>query len=898
MPESDYALEFFQKQGFTRQTCAHCKKAFWSLGSQETCGEAPCQEYDFLGASPFKKKLTYRAMREDFLSFLEQNDHTRVKRYPIVARWRDDVFFTQASVYPFQPWVIAGVAPPPANPLGISQPCVRFVDIDNVGKTGQHFTMFEMMAHHAFNFPGRRIYWKERTVELCQTFLAERLGLDPAVVRYKESWWQGGGNSGPCFEVTFGGAEAATLVFMENREVDGQRVRMDTQVVDTGYGLERLTWISQGTTSAYEAVFGDALAYLKRATGAKHVDERILAEYSKVAGALNVESLADVREIRERTAARLGITPEELVVEIAPLEALYTICDHARALMFLLGDGVVPSNGRDGYFARLLVRRGLRALKGLNISYTLVDTISFLIDQVREDYPEFFFNKGDILKLLKVEEARYKETLDKGRATVARLEADLTAAGKTLDTDALIELYDSHGLTPDVVKEFTSLRVEVPDDFYVRVTARHNRPQSETEKPHAVPANLPPTRLRVYEDRRKRRFRAKVLAVVGDGVVLDQTYFYPEGGGQEPDHGSLGGLEVVDVQKAGPTVLHRVRGDASGLVGKKVACEIDDVRRRALMSHHTATHLVLGAARKVLGNHVWQAGAHKAQDLARLDITHFDSLTDEEVARIEAAANEQVLRASPVRAKVMSRDLAERKFGFRLYQGGSVPGGEVRVVEIPKWDVEACGGTHVARTSDVGLVKILRATRIQDGVVRLEYAAGRAAFDAVQSQGRDLARVAEILGTPRDQVVPSAERIVSEWKELRKEAERLADARAAEKALKAVEADRGPWPLLKQEVREGAGFMMAMSKATAAEARATGIYWASTPSDVKLVVTRGARVPIDAAELVRAIAPEFKGKGGGRPDFAQASFPSGTLAQAAAEKIERLVREKLKSLSG
>ncbi|MEK6912093.1 MAG: alanine--tRNA ligase-related protein, partial [Candidatus Thermoplasmatota archaeon] len=164
----------------------------------------PCQEYDFIGAPPFKKRLTVRAMREDFLSFFEANGHTRVRRYPIVARWREDVFFTQASVYPFQPWVISGEASPPANPLAISQPCVRFTDIDNVGKTGQHFTLFEMLAHHVFNFPGRFIYFKDRTVELCHAFFTERLGTDPKIIRYKESLWQGGGNSGPCLEVVFG----------------------------------------------------------------------------------------------------------------------------------------------------------------------------------------------------------------------------------------------------------------------------------------------------------------------------------------------------------------------------------------------------------------------------------------------------------------------------------------------------------------------------------------------------------------------------------------------------------------------------------------------------------------------------------------------------------------------
>src|SRR5205809_632947 len=804
MPESEYEVELFRKQGFTRQTCAKCGKAFWSLGHHETCGEAPCQEYDFIGNSPFKKKLTYRAMREDFLSFLEQNGHARVKRYPIVARWRDDVFFVQASVYPFQPWVISRQASPPANPLAISQPCVRFIDIDNVGKTGQHFTLFEMMAHHAFNFPDHPIYWKDHTVELCQLFLTERLGVDPTLVRYKEAWWEGGGNSGPCLEVVFGGAEAATLVFMQNRDVNGHRVPMDTTVVDTGYGLERLTWLSQGTTSAYEAVFGDALAYLKRATGAKRVDDKVLREYSKVAGMLKVEDLADG-----------------------------------------------------------------------------------------------WCNKGDSRKLLKVEEAGYRETLEKGRATVGKIAEDLKAAGKGFDVDTLIQLYDSHGLNPDVVREFTDVPVEIPDDFYARVAARHDRPSAaEPAKKIDVSRDLPPTKLRVYEAKRKRSFGARVVAVEGEAVVLDQTYFYPEGGGQEADHGTIADHEVYDVQKVGPSILHFVRCDAAPLLKTRVACVIDAERREALMRNHTATHIVLGAARKVLGNHVWQAGAHKAPDLARLDITHYDALTEAEVARIEELANAEVLGHHQVRAKVMARDVAEKKFGFRSYQGGSVPGGELRVVEIPKWDVEACGGTHVSRTSDVSLIKILRSTRIQAGVVRLEYAAGKGALDAMRKQSDYLRRAADILSVPPDQVVSAAERLVAEWKELRKLSQRTTNEQATAKTREEIGTAKGAWPIVKDEVPQGVGFMMSMSKATASESRATGIYWAKAPNDVKLVVTRGRDVPIDAAELVRTVAPEFHGKGGGKEDFAEASFPNVDQARAAATKLEELIRTKLGIQSG
>ncbi len=900
MPESEYEVELFRTQGFTRQICAKCGTPFWSLGTHETCGEAPCMEYDFIGASPFKKKLTYRAMREDFLSFLEQMGHTRVKRYPIVARWRDDVFFTQASVYPFQPWVISGQASPPANPLAISQPCARFNDVDNVGKTGQHFTLFEMMAHHAFNFPGKPIYFKDRTVEICHTFLTERLGLEPTRVRYKENQWRGGGNSGPCFEVVFGGAEPATLVFMQNREVDGKDVPMETQVVDTGYGLERLTWISQATTSAYEAVFGDALAYLKRATGAKRVDERILREYSKVAGMLKVENLADVREIRRLTAERVGVTVEELVSQIAPLESLYTVCDHSRALIFLLGDGVTPSNSREGYFARLLIRRGLRALKDLNISYTLTDTISFMIDQMREDYPEFFLNKGDILKLLKVEEQRYKETLEKGRVIVGRMEADLKAANKSFDLDTLLQLYDSHGLNPDVVKDFTSLPIEVPDDFYAKVAERHIQPTHEPERRIHVSGDLPATRLRVYEARRKRTFRAKVLAFKDSALILDQTYFYPEGGGQEADHGTIGGFEVHDVQKVGTSVLHFTSGDASPLVGKRVKCEIDAARRDALTRNHSATHIVLGAARKVLGNHVWQAGAHKAQDIARLDITHFDALSEDEIAKIEDYANGRVLQDGLVRSKFMPRDLAERKFGFRLYQGGSVPGGELRVVEFPHWDVEACGGTHVSNAADVGLIKILRTTRIQDGVVRIEYAAGAAALAAVRSQERELSRAADALGVTSSQVATAAERISHEWREQRRELEKVrADlAGAAAKNLLEGASLVGDVKIVVRQIEGDMKDLMALSKEICADPKAVAILGATSSAGASLIVSHGTDVPLDARDVLSASVGAVGGKGGGRPDFAQGAGPDPAGVPEALEIAQRKARERLAPPSG
>lgn len=895
LPEAEYAIPFFHDGGFARRRCPSCGAWFWTLGAQETCGETPCEEYAFIGRSPMKKSLTPRAMREDFLSFLEQRAHTRIRRYPVVARWRDDVFYTQASVYPFQPWVIEGYAEPPANPLAISQPCVRFNDIDDVGKTGEHFTFFEMMAHHAFNRPGKTIYWKDRTVELCQEFFTDRLGVEPARMAYKEAWWKGGGNSGPCFEVLLAGAEVATLVFMQYKELNGGRVPMDTQVVDTGYGLERIAWVSQGTTSAYEAVFGDTLSYLKRATGLQRVDARILSEYSRVAGATKVESFADVRQIRRTVADRLGIAPEELVAALTPLENLYALCDHTRALAFVLGDGVVPSNVKEGYFARLLVRRALRAMKALDLEMDLDEIVAMQVQQAMDDFPELFAARGTILKLAKIEQGRYEETLAKGRGVVERLEADVRARGRDrIDPDALVELYDSHGLNPEVVEEFATLPVEIPDDFYARVAARHETPPEEAGPKLKVDKPLPPTRLRVYENRRKRRFAAKVLALEGNAVVLDQTYFYPEGGGQEADRGRIGDYRVVDVQSVGSSILHLVEGTPKLPLGKRVICEIDWDRRRALTRNHTATHIVLGAARRVLDGHVWQAGAHKAEEVARLDITHFASLTEEEWGKIENLANDIVLRDLRVSQKFMAREVAEQKFGFRLYQGGSVPGREVRVVEIPGWDAEACGGTHVSRTSEVGLIKLMGARRIQDGVVRLEYAAGKAALRFVQKEHAVLAKMSGDLNVPPEELPQAVARFYQEWKEQRKRLERFETQEAAGKVERLLAAaDRvGDVRVVVHLEPGGMRNLMALARQLTAREGVVAVLGARNES-ASLIVGRSSDIPIDCVAVLRPAAELVGGRGGGRADFAQGGGPDVGRIEDALEAAKEGARKAL-----
>lgn len=867
---SEFDLRFFTDNRFQRRICPKCGRAFWTLGDWETCGEPPCEEYTFIGRSPMKKPMDVHEMREAYLSFFEQEGHGRVRRYPIVARWRDDVFFTQASIYDFQPWVLNGVVEPPHNPLTISQTCVRFNDIDNVGKTGRHLTFFEMLAHHAFNRPGKEIYFKDRTVELCHRFTTS-LGVDPERMRYVEEWWEGGGNSGPCVEVILEGVEIATLVFMQYRESAGGRVPMDMTVVDTGYGLERYTWLSQATTSAYDAVFGPVVRDLKAKLGIV-TDDRIMEQYSRIAGSMNMKTAADARLLRERTAERIGITYDELMKNVAPLENIYVVCDHSRALAFMLNDGVVPSNVREGYFARMLVRRALRAMHNLDMKSSLADIVGQQIDYFSPHFPELIENREDIMDLVNVEEKRYYETLDRGRSIVQRMSKSLK--GRPIATEQLIELYDSHGLNPEIVQEFSDVPVEIPDAFYQMVARKHEEEASaQTEedcpKCEEYPDDMPETVLGYYEDPEVMSFKAKVVAIINGGIVLDRTYFYPEGGGQEADYGTMEGREVTDVQKVRNTVLHSL-DDIDGIeVGQTVTCAINEARRRQLMRHHTAAHIINGTARRMLGNHVWQSGAHKSVDEARLDITHYENLSEQQREELERRCNELVLEDHPVEIEFMPRDEAEAKFGFRLYQGGVVPGKIIRVVNTVGVDVEACGGLHCDRTSRVGPIRILRTKRIQDGVVRIEYSAGLAAVAGMQSDRACIDQLAECMMVPRESVVPAAVRMVAELKEERKRLEsmvaRLNESTAA--SLLAQAKDVNGLKLVVHQAQEGED-IMSLIITLISRPGVIAVVGTAEPS-VKLIVGRSQDVDVDSRPVLKEIMKLVGGGGGGKPDLAQ-----------------------------
>ncbi|MEM2108498.1 MAG: alanine--tRNA ligase-related protein, partial [Candidatus Bathyarchaeia archaeon] len=335
-PAEEYALKFFKEEGFIRKLCSGCGEYFWTQNAeQETCGESSsdgCACYTFLKNPPTRKSYSLPEMREAFLSFFEKHNHVRIRPYPVVARWRNDIYLTHASIIDFQPYVTEGIAPPPANPLVIAQPCIRLVDIGNTGPTfGRHLTIFEMGGAHAFNYSDLEVYWKDATVRYHHEFVTEVLGVKSEDVTYKEDVWVGGGNAGPDVECIIGGLEVATLVFMQYKIVNGEFIKLPIRTVDTGYGLDRFAWLSQGVPSCFHAVYGSMLDKIFAMAGLKPDDE-LLFSVAKYSGLVSIDKTANRMNARRQVAELIGLDVDELDRLLLPIENAFAVADHTKCL--------------------------------------------------------------------------------------------------------------------------------------------------------------------------------------------------------------------------------------------------------------------------------------------------------------------------------------------------------------------------------------------------------------------------------------------------------------------------------------------------------------------------------------------------------------------------------------
>lgn len=722
-PDRYYNVKLFAEQGFVRKSCAKCHRFFWTLDSgRDLCPDDGADTYSFIGEPPTKKRFDYTQAWRQVEEFFVKNNHKSVSRYPVVCRWRDDLYFTIASVVDFQRVMGSKVVFEfPANPLVVPQTCLRFKDLENVGVTGRHFSSFCMIGQHSI--PEGNGYWKDECVDLDYRLLTDQFGIKKEEVVFVEDVWAGGGSFGPSLEYFVRGLELGNAVFTEFQGELGKHTTLDQRVIDMGAGLERFAWITMGTPTAYDCCFGPINEKLFNTIGIDSDSEILRKYFTEIAKAL--DDYEDLNDVRRHAIKKAGLTDDQLNKMITPLEGIYLIADHLRTLIFAITDGALPSNVGGGYNLRMMLRRINATISKLNLKLDIDDLIDTHIDYLKDTYPELDEKREDVKKILKIEAGRYEES-----KVHMKKKAEKIRERGVPSVDELITLYESDGITPEYLKEVNAIE-EIPSSFYSKLSDLH---QSEKKKAIAeLPLDeLPETDTLFYKDD-PMEFDAKVIKVFDDHVVLDRTSFYARGGGQEPDHGSIAGFKVINVDKHAHVIVHKLQG-GTPKEGETVKCIVDESRRANITKNHTSTHIINASSRGVLGSWIWQHSAFKDDDHARLDITHHSSLTDEQVKQIEDAANKMVKENHPVSIEYYDRGTAEQKYGFRIYQGGVVPVKSVRIVSIEDKDIEACGGTHVKKTGDIELIKITKTKRIQDGVVRLEFVSGPNAFEYVKKQ--------------------------------------------------------------------------------------------------------------------------------------------------------------------
>ena len=729
-----YKVKLFEEQGFVRKSCSKCGRFFWTLDSgRDMCPEDADDTYSFIGEPPTTKRFDYTEAWKQVEEFFVKNGHTSVSRYPVVCRWRDDLYFTIASIVDFQRVMGSKVVFEfPANPLVVPQTCLRFKDLENVGVTGRHFSSFCMIGQHSI--PDSNGYWKDECVDLDFRLLTEQFGIKKEEVVFVEDVWAGGGSFGSSLEYFVRGLELGNAVFTEFQGELGKHTVLDQKIIDMGAGLERFAWITMGTPTAYDCCFGPITNHLMQKIGIDSDSDMLKKYFTSISK--NLEIYDDLIDVRKHAVSSAGLTDDQVRKIITPLEGMYLIADHLRTLIFAIADGALPSNVGGGYNLRMMIRRIRGTVDRMNLKLDIDELVDMHIDYLKNTYPELDSKREDVKTILKIESQRYVES----KSRMKKIAKKMSQKDRAPTVDELITLYESDGVTPEYLKEINAIS-EIPSSFYAKLSDLHQSDKKKTVEQLSI-EGLPETEMLFYKDD-PMSFDAKVLRVIDDLVVLDRTSFYARGGGQEPDYGTISGSKVIDVNKHGSVILHKLEGDIPK-EGDTVSCKVDETRRSNITKNHTSTHILNASARKILGSWVWQHSAFKDDDHARLDITHHSSLTKKQKQEIEDAANDMIKQDLSVTIEYFDRGTAEQKYGFRIYQGGVVPVKSVRIVSIEDKDIEACGGTHVKKTGDIELIKITRTKRIQDGVIRIEFVSGNTAQAYVNEQESALVEMSEM----------------------------------------------------------------------------------------------------------------------------------------------------------
>lgn len=878
--------------------------------------------------------MTAKELRQAFLDYFWRQDHLVLPSFSLIPS-DQSTLFTSAGMQPLIPYFL-GIAKPPQPRIATCQKCFRADDIDKVGYTWRHLSFFEMLGNFSFGD-----YFKREAIRFAWEFLTEVINLPkerlwvsvyeqddeafeiwhkdiglPAerIVRLgkKDNWWGPVGDTGPCGPDTeihydrgeeFGcgrpdckpgcdcdrWGELWNLVFQQyDQQKDGTLLPLPKPGIDTGMGLERLAAAVQGKVTVFETDIFFPLV--------QHICEIANYEY--------------------------GSDPQKDI-------AVRIIADHTRAVCFMAAEGVVPSNEGRGYVMRRFIRRAMRLGRNFGIEDPFVHQLVPTVVQLMGDpYDELVKSQSVISEAIRREEERFEQTLEIGMARLEEMIAETKARGETVlrGRDAFT-LYDTYGFPLELTKEICAEHGLTVDEegFLEELEAQRKRARERMRFVSPFEAGefegLPPTPFvgRMPEPDGVLACEATVIAIKQKDdevwVVLDKTPFYPEGGGQIGDTGMImwgegrgtgdeevakAVAKVLDTQKFGDVIAHKVVMEKGFLTeGAIVWAQVDAERRQAIRRAHTATHLLHAALRKILGEHVFQAGSVVEPDRLRFDFTHPKPLTPDELQAIEEEINRNILAAYPVEAFETALQEAKAMGAMALF--GEKYGEIVRVIRIDGVSTELCGGTHLSNTAEIGLLKIISETSVGANIRRIDAYTGERARRWYEERWQWLQQAAEALETSPDRVIAA----INELHERIRELERKLQEAEEQRALQQVD------ELLKQ-VQEVAGVKVVTGIVSGVSPAAlrrladelevrlrSGVIVLGTVDDGKVLLVSKVTKDIvakggHAGNLVREVAKLTDGGGGGRPDFAQAGGRNPAKLQDALRKVPKLVAQQLK----
>lgn len=866
------------------------------------------------------RKLGLNEIREEYLEFFESKGHLRLKSYPLIPNNDKSLLLINAGMAPLKDY-FTGVKKMSKNRATSSQKCIRTADIDNVGKTQRHGTFFEMLGNFSFGD-----YFKREAITWAWEFLTEKLEMDKnllSVTVYEEDdeayniwknevglpaekiqrlgkednfWELEVGPCGPCSEIMYDRGEKYTnpddrfmeiwnLVFTQfNKDKDGNYHRLDHPNIDTGMGLERLTLVLEEKDNIFEIGLVDTII--------KKIEEISGVKYKS-----NETSDVSIR----------------------------VIADHARAMTFLIYDGVIPSNEQRGYVLRRLIRRAARHGKLLGIKDNfLVDVSKVVMEAYNIEYPELLEDSERIFKILNAEESKFQETIEQGLGILnSYIEDEKSKNSKILSGEKAFKLYDTYGFPLDLTKEILEEeKMSVDEEAFnknmqdQKIRAREGRNISSagwSEKNTDYLKALEATEFLGYTE---NECVGKVIKLFKDEVevstlsqgdrallVSDKTVFYGEGGGQVGDIGIIVGenceLKVLDTKKnKNNGIFHSVEVISGNVkLNDELTFRIDVNNRRDIMKNHSATHLLHQALIEVLGNHINQAGSLVDANKLRFDITHFEAISTEDLKRVEQIVNDKIALNLNTIVEEMSLEESSKMGAIGLFEDKYKD--VVRVVSFGGWSIELCGGTHVRNVSEIQMFKIISESSVAAGVRRIEAITGRSVYEYLKKTENQIEEVSNVLKCKKSELVSKVASLTDDIKSLEKELKEIKsqmtlnslDAFIAEKkdiegisfiAKKVEFENQNDLRDLIDKLRDKLGTSVIVF---------ANIYQGKLTFTVGVSKDLNAR-KINAGNIVKDVAKLVGGNGGGRPDIASAGGKDLSKVDFALEQAEEILKSQ------